>query len=1136
MKKRIKIIEPIWAIMKVSTIQFLLMAITGALGYANNSSAQELLMKKVSIHAEQLEIKQVLSKIEKEANVRFVYSVQLLPVDRKITVDIHNETIAEALESVFGPDRISYEIVRNKIVLKLAPKKSALLPLNSISTPISYNKVADRVITGIVRDNGKEPLPGVNIAIKGSNLGTNTDVNGKYTIEVPTEDAILVYSFVGYLPQEVRVGVKSSIDVNLVPDIKALEEVVVIGYGTTKRQDFTGAVSSMKLEGSAMAQMPNLNALEALKGNLPGLNIGATNTAGGQPSVLVRGQNSINGSNDPLIVLDGVIFLGSLSDINPSDIANIDVLKDATSAAAYGSRSANGVIAITTKRGKIGKPVITFNTSTGFQTWQNRPVMMKGEEWISVVNARNKYTEGSTNWLKAGELANREAGNETNWLDETTRTGVIQSYQAAVSGAQENVNYYLSTSYDDNQAIVKGDQFNRISILGKLKTNITDWLEIGVDGSYSKRDYSGVTANIGQAQTMSPYGVMYRDDLGNLEKYPYTQSGINPLWGVDDGTRDNINILNSYRLNTNALISIPWIQGLTYRVNLLNNVTKNETGNFTYEDYYVQEGEGIQRYDPSVIQGFLTNANGNLNRNGINSYVFDNIVNYKNDFGNHGIDLTLVATRDNQKYNYMNTTGSDFSANGNTTLGMYGLHKATVQRVDLDAYERSNIGYLARLSYSFSDKYFFTGSFRRDGASVFGQNNKWANFYAAGVAWKITNENFLKQFEVLNSMKLKFSMGQNGNQGISPYGTLSTVSNAASGGVRYEFSDKPGTVNYGLYQSALGNADLGWETTTSWNGGFESSWLQNRLSVNLDLYFGKTVDQIFTRNIPVMTGFKTIKTSMGQVNNSGVELSISSDNIRGKKLNWNTSLTFWKNNNKLVKLYGEDNDGDGREDDDISSSLFIGEPLNVIYGYEQIGIVQEDDTEYMALTGAAAGSPMYKDLDGVEGISANDRKIIGYRNENFRLNLRNNFSYKNFDLYVLVSGIFGGNNRYMQENTEAYLTAGTGRFNDNMTSKAYWTPENRSNEYPSAYFAGDGRFTGLQSRTFVRIQDITLSYKLESSWLSAVRMKSAKLFVSGRNLGTFTNWFGGDPETGTPVRSNTFPVASTYSFGANFSF
>lgn len=1137
MKKRHKIINPLWTIMKISSLQLFLVFAATAYGYAHSSGAQELLTQRVSIQVEQKEIREVLTSLESSTNLKFVYSLQLLPVNRKITLKVENKRLSEVLEAMFQPDNISYKLIRNKVVLKkVAPNIDAMNMLEPVQKFESTSKNIDKNITGTVKDDTGVGLPGVNISIKGTTSGTSTDINGRFSLSIPDDNVTLVFSFVGYIAQEIQPGVQTSLQISLKPDTKALDEVVVIGYGTTKRQDFTGSVSSLKLEGSAVALLPSMNALETLKGNLPGLDVGATNSAGGQPSIQIRGQNSISGNNDPLIVLDGVIFLGSLADINSSDIASFDVLKDATSAAAYGSRSANGVIAITTKRGKVGKPIITLNSSTGFQTWQRRPVMMKGEEWLSVVNARNKYTEGSTNWLKPGEIANRDAGRETNWLDEVTRTGVIQTHQAAVSGASEKVNYYLSTSYDDNKAIVKGDQFNRISVFGKVKTEITKWLEIGVDGSYSKRNYSGLPANIGEAQTMSPYGVMFRDELGNLEKYPYTQSGVNPLWGVDDNTRTNTDVLNSYRLNTNALFTIPWIEGLTYRVNFLNNVTKNERGTFTNENYYIQEGESASRYSPSVIQGFLTNANGNLERSSTSSYVFDNIINYKNTFGKHGIDVTLVATRDNQKYTYINTTGNNFAANGNTTLGLWGLHKATVQRVNLDANQRSNVGYLGRLSYSFDDKYFFTGSYRRDGASVFGANNKFANFAAAGVAWKVSNEEFLKSFAPLNNLKVKFSFGQNGNQGVDPYGTLSTVANAASGGVRYEWSNTPGAINYGLYQSALGNSDLGWEKTTSWNAGFESSWLNNRIFLDVDTYLGATTDQIFTRNIPVMTGFKTIKTSMGQVNNKGIEITLRTTNIQNKDFTWGTSFTFWQNRNKLVKLYGEDKDGDGIEDDDIANNLFIGQPLGVIYGYEQIGIVQTSDTEYIAQTGAAAGAPKYRDIDGVPGITVADRKILGYSQTNFRLNMSNTVSYKNFDLYVLVAGNFGGGKWYQKSNAAAYLTAGTGRFNDNMTSKPYWTPENQSNEFPSAFFAGDGRFLGLQSRTFVRVQDATLSYRVKPQLLSKIRVNSAKIFVSARNIATFTKWFGGDPETGTPVRENTFPVPSTYSIGANISF
>src|SRR5690606_8075440 len=471
------------------------------------------------------------------------------------------------------------------------------------------------------------------------------------------------------------------------------------------------------------------------------------------------------------------------------------------------------------------------------QQWQNQPVMLRAEEWVEVVNARNQYPEGTISWLKSGELANREAGRATVWVDEVTRTGVMHNYQAAVSGATENMNYYLSTSFYDHKSVTVGDQFNRIAIMRKINTQITSWLEMGVDAGFSKRDYSGIAANVGAAQSMSPYGVMYRDDQGNLEKYPYTQSLVNPLWGVDDNTRDNEDFLYNYRLNTHAIVKVPWVEGLSYRVNYLLNQDETHYGNFIYDDYYVQEGVSPDRYSPAVLQRFLTNANGTIEKRKGNSYVWDNILNFNRTFDRHSLDVTLVATRDYMKYERYVMTGRDFAANGNTTLGLQGLHKATVQRIDYDGadldnmntrnYERSNIGYLGRVNYAFDDTYYFTGSYRRDGASVFGADNKWANFFGAGFSWRATNEAFMESIQVLTDLKLKVSWGQNGNQGLNPYGTLSVVANAASGGARYEFSNTPGQIYYGLYQGTLGNTSLGWETTSSWNAGFESAWLGN---------------------------------------------------------------------------------------------------------------------------------------------------------------------------------------------------------------------------------------------------------------------------------------------------------------------
>ena len=1084
--------------------------------FASHSYAQETV---ISLNIINQTVADVLDDIEAQTDFQFFYNSKLIDTNRRVSVDVKNVDVFVVLKQIFGNTNVTYKVVDKDVILTLASPDQG-----------------EHMVTGVVKDQNGELIIGANVVEKGTTNGTVTDVDGRFSINV-APGATLIISYIGYKSLEIEVDNRQAYDIVLSEDSEALDEVIVIGYGTTKRKDFTGSVSSVKLENSPIALSPNLNALESLKGNVSGLDIGATNSAGGQPSMQMRGQKSISGSNDPLIVVDGMIFMGSINDINPNDIASYDVLKDATSAAAYGSRSANGVIIITTKKGKMGKPTITFNATGSMQTWQNRPEIMKGEQWLESVMARNNSTD--LTWLQPQELANMEAGKETNWLDVATRTGWVQDYQVSVSGAGEKMNYYLSEAYSDNKGVVVGDDYNRITALAKISTDITSWLQIGIDAAFTKSDYSGAGANLQLATRVSPYGVLYRDEEQKLlERYPQTQSMVNPLWDTDKSIRDNRDIRNNFRANAYAVVKLPWIEGLSYRFNYAGNLSKNESGDFYYEGYYIKEGsyDDESRYSPSALQNLLANANGSINNNTTNSWVIDNILNYKNTFGKHTIDLTAVATRDRKHYKEIVTTGSDFSANGNTTLGLNGLHKATVQKVNLDYNLRSNIGYLGRASYSFDDRYFFTGSYRRDGASVFGVNQKWGDFFAFGAAWRITQEKFMgRTSSFLDDLKLKLSWGKNGNQGLDPYGTLSTVNNGSSGGTRYEFGDS--NILYGLTQATLGNADLGWETTESWNTGFESAWLGNRLFVDLDVYFSKTTDQIFTRDIPVMTGFKDMKSSMGQVNNRGVELSVRSVNIDTQDWHWTTGVTFWLNRNKLVHLYGEDLDGDGKEDDDISNSRFIGKPLGAIYGYQQDGIVQETDVEYMEANAATPGTPKYKDLDGDGVITSDDRTILGYSTPNFKLNMSNTITYKNWDLYFMLTGTFGGGGYYLKSNTAAYVTNGSGLFNSNGIYIPYWTPENKSNVYPSATFSGDGgRFQGLQNRAFVRLQDVTLSYTFREPWVKKMNIQNLKLFFTAKNLFTITNWEGGDPEVGVTVGENTYPVLTSFSLGANVSF
>lgn len=994
-----------------------------------------------------------------------------------------------------------------------------------------------RTLTGTVADENDEPLIGATVIIKGTSNGIATDLDGRFTLSTDREKGKLVVSYVGYESKEVDFTKSiSNFNIKLTPTLSNLDDIVVIGYGTAKRSDFTGSISSVKLEDSPLSLVPNTSAMEGLKGSVSGLDVGYTNGAGGSPGLQIRGQNSLNGSNAPLIVVDGVIFMGSINDLNPADIASVDVMKDATSAAVFGSRSANGVICITTKKGKAGKPVISVSAKTGIDMWACKPRIMTAEEWLEFTMARNNYTDPS--FLSAQQMYNYENNNTTDWYDLTTRTGFTQDYQAAVSGANDRVNYYLSASYTDVKGIVVGDDYSRLTVKGRLETTINDWVKLGGDASYTRADYSGNGANLWLVQVMSPYGMPYRPD-GKLEKYPSgTNDAVNPLWGVNDGTADNKDIHDIYRINGFGTLTCPYIPGLSYKLNFSIVSEQSNISNFTHETYFTSIGawDDESRYSATTQKSYLANAAGSDSRATNSSWVIDNILNYHNTFGKHNIDLTAVATRDSRHYYYSYREGRDFSANGNTSLGMNGLQFGKIQKINTDANRVRNIGYLGRASYNFNDTYFVTGTYRRDGASVFGDNSKWGNFAAVGLAWRISNESFMKNIKWIDNLKLKASWGRNGNQGIGAYTTLSRVAAGATGGIKVTFGNS-GKVNYGINQYTIGNADLGWETTEAFNFGLEAALIGNRLFADIDVYLSRTYDQLFNRTIPVMGGFAGIMSSMGEVSNKGVELTLRSLNITNKDFSWQSALTFWLNRDKLNKLYGEDLNGDGIEDDDIGNNLFIGESIHSVFGYKQIGIVQEDDTDYMQKNGVQAGTPKYLDYNGNGVIDVDDRHIIGNTTPSFKLNLSNTFNYKNFELYAMITGAFGGNGYYVAENKGAYVVGGgAGSFGVISMYVPYWTPENKSDKYPSATFTGDDKFKGLQDRTYVRLSDVTLSYNFDMPWMQKAGLNKFQIYLAAKNLVTFSKWEGGDPEMASSILTGSYPIAKNISVGLNLSF
>ena len=1000
-------------------------------------------------------------------------------------------------------------------------RKYLLLIIAMIAFPLAA-AAQDVTVSGTVHDEQGEPLVAVSILQKGTTNGTMTDIDGKFSLSVPVSSTLEISS-VGFLTQTLVASETKEYDIVLVEDKELLEGSVVIGYGTVKRTNFTGSVSSYKVGEGPVSNMPRTNALEMLRGLAPGLAMSQSGVAGATPSLQIRGQKSISGGSDPLIVLDGVIFKGSINDIDPTTIESMSLLKDATSLASYGSQAANGVIMITSKKGAQGRAKVNFRGTVSLVEQNYTPQLRNGEQYVELINARRGLEADNTSWMSDLELANYQAGEETDWIDYVSQTGVQQEYSMNVSGGSEGTNYLFGAGWSDNKNFIKGNEFIRTTITGRINSKITKNISAGLNFNWADIRDDGVRPNY--TRYFSPYGEPEMPD-GSMRKYiigANQETAYNPLWSVYNGVDAEMRGISS-TIGGNIDIKIPWVEGLSFKVT--GNYTNRDTATrrFTHENNLVQPTD--TEYTTEVFDKYLSQANGYITENKSVSWVLDNILTYTREIDKHYINATLVYTRDYSKAEGNTVTGSDFSKLGNTTLGFYGLNNAVTQKISSITYTlHTDVGYLARVNYSYNDRYHFNASIRRDGSSVFGSEHKWGNFPAAGFAWIISDEPFFN-ISAVDNLKLKVSWGKNGNQSLSPYGTLSRVSMGIAGGETGYFNDTP---IFGETMTTLGNANLGWETTTSWNFGYEADFFDRRIHWETDGYVAQTTDQIFNRTIPVMgSGITTQSATMGQVNNWGIESSIRADIVRGRDFNWNATLNFTLNRNKLVKLYGGEN-----EQDDITNNLFIGKSLGAIYGYVWDGVVQETDTEYMEANGVTPGDIKNKDLNGNGKIDPDDRTILGYNKEAFRASLATNLTYKNWSLYMVFNGIFSAGKYGKALNNNAYLSYTEGMMYLNTVNHPYWTAENKSNVYPKAWNAA-GDLYAVKNYGFVRLQDVNISYTVPSRVIKRFGIDSAQLYVSGSNLFFIApDWEFSDPE----VRSiNSQQLRRTYTFGINVRF
>ena len=992
-------------------------------------------------------------------------------------------------------------------------------------------------ISGKVADANGEPLIGVSILVQGTTTGTMTDIDGNFALDVPA-GAILEVSSIGFVTQAIPVGKQTTFNIVLEEDAELLEGTVVVGYGTVKRTNFTGSVASFNVADSPISNIPQTSALDMLRGIAPGLQMSQSGVAGGKPSITIRGQKSIGGSSDPLIVLDGVIFKGEINDIDPNTIESMSLMKDATSLASYGSQAANGVIMITTKKGEVGKPVINVKASVSLVEANYKPDLKDPEEYIELINARRGEADPhGTIWMSPLELENYKAGKTTDWIDYSTQLGVQQEYSANISGGTSGMNYMFGVSRSDTENFIKGNRFIRNSITSRISTKITNWLSAGINFNWADMRDDGIRGSF--SRYYSPFTSPEHED-GTMRKYIYGLGGEpteNPMWASGSGTVDSEYRGNASTLGGNIEVKIPWIKGLSYKLTGNYTIREFDTSRFYHEAYYWTATD--TDFSSASADKYLGKANGYINTTKSVGWVLDNILTYTREFGKHYVNATLVYTRDANKSTGHNVSGSNFQSIGNTTLGFYGLTNATTHKIEDITYRlHTDVGYLARVNYSFADKYHFNASFRRDGSSVFGSEQKWGNFPAVGVAWTISDENWMKGASSwLDYLKLKASWGINGNQSLSPYQTLSKMNMGMSGGDVGYFNNSP---IFGQNMATLGNPTLGWETTTSYNFGFEADFLQRRLHWEIDGYKSITTDQIFNRVIPVMgAGISNQQATMGRVDNWGIESIIRGNIIQKRDLRWDATLTFTMNRNKLVELYG-----DGK--DDITNNLFLGESLGAIYGYEWDGIVQEEDVEFMTANGRVPGDIKEKDQltidtdndgtpDQADGkITPEDRKILGFGKEAFRMSLSTNLSYKGFTLYALFNGSFSGGRYGKAVNNVAHKPQTENMALLNTVDIPWWTPENKSNEYCRPNVDVNGSLYAIHNYGFVRLQDLSLSYTFNGPKMKKVGVQSLQLFVTGNNLFFIApDWKHSDPE----VRSATSAqLRRTYTFGINVRF
>jgi TonB-linked SusC/RagA family outer membrane protein len=1123
--KKNRLMQLYWAVMRISLACFLLLVLLTSIAFAHDGNAQDLLEQKITLTAQEAEVKKVLHQIEGLAKVKFAFSSNLIQADRRVSLQVKEESLSQTLKKLLFPLQIRYEVSGKVIILSRMPEDTNSLE-NEQGKYIDNEQLAFKISGKITDENGNS-LVGASVLLKGTTTGTITDVEGKYSISIPDDKAqggILVFSYIGYKMAERAINNQSIIDMRMESDVTALQDIIVVGYGTQVKTELTGSVTSVKssdLQGLASTTVDGL-----IQGKAAGVQVVQnTGQPGAEVFVRVRGSSSLRADSRPLYVIDGVPMNAisgttldaggqrgsALADINPADIESIEILKDGSATAIYGSRASNGVILITTKRGKEGNAKFSFDAYTGVQSVSRKYDLLNESEFATIlresINNRNRIIPNSVDLTRNGYPESlRTTGTNTNWQNEIFRNVPISSYNLSVAGGQGKLRSFVSLGIFNQGGTVIGQQYDRLNGRINLDYQATDKLKVVTSITYSTSKNRRVTNDFSGASVIA--NALLRNP--NLPvRNPDGSYSVDPLGR--NGTENPVMLANEIEFTTSQK---RFISNVSAEYEIVKGLSiKSVLG-------YDNISDRTQRFTPSFVLFTGGVAQAQAISSETATWVNDNTLNFNKTF-NGGHKISALAGLGIQKSiaNFLYAGGSGAGSNIIRTIAV-----ATADIPGNFISEWRLLSYFGRASYNFKDKYIVEASFRSDGSSRFGENNRYGFFPALSAAWRIIEEPFLKNSKLLSDLKLRAGIGVTGNQeGLENFGSLTRYSTGAN------YDGFPGIV-----QGNVPNPNLGWESTTTTNVGIDASFFNSRLNLTIDAYLKNTNNLLFTRQLPWTSGFNSIANeNVGSMQNKGIDLGISTVNLNGD-FKWTTDFNISINRNKITSLPVNGSAGsdlifklpDAYSVEGPYSIYRVGNPVGTFFGYRYDGVYATNEEVPANLKDLGinqnyfGGYAKFLDLNNDGAFDRqNDRVVIGNALPKHTGGITNNFSYKGVDLSIFMNWSYGNQIYNM---TTAVLTSMADDFNQSRQVLNRWQNAGDITNVPLAMYTASSfqgmAFTDASSRyiedgSFLRVRNINIGYNFPQALLSRIKLSAAKIYFSAQNVYTFTNYSGFDPES-----------------------